>query len=193
MLGTKGAHEESQHNLGTNRQHTNNSYVHSNHHHTEPHHLPIPIYFNGSACSQEMGAPQDDGRTFSGRDSGTATRMKNTSNNAMAVARATTRDSEYNTHQSISKAPLMLLSNICHIGKYNGESDCKNTGERNHGKEPPEKENYVKLTTYHVLIVINGIGAQVKKTVMRRKNFRPQTSDSAPIRGALRKERKPCK
>jgi len=51
---------------------------------------------NGSACSQFIGAPfQVFGRTFSGRDSGTATRMKNTSNTATAVANATTNDSEY--------------------------------------------------------------------------------------------------
>lgn len=57
---------------------------------------------NGSACSQLIGAPQDDGRTFSGRLSGTATNMKKTSSTAMAVARATTRVSLY---ISISAAP----------------------------------------------------------------------------------------
>lgn len=44
----------------------------------------------GSACSQEMGAPHDAGLIFSGRDSGTATRMKQMSSRAMAVARITT-------------------------------------------------------------------------------------------------------
>lgn len=35
------------------------------------------------------------------------------------------------------------------------------------------------------------MGTQVKNTVMRRKNFRPHTSDSAPMSGALRNERMP--
>jgi hypothetical protein len=47
-------------------------------------------------------------------------------------------------------------------------------------------------TTHHVLIVMRGMGAQVKKTVIRRKNLRPHTSDSAPISGALRKDSSPC-
>lgn len=45
----------------------------------------------GSACSQEMGAPHDAGLIFSGSDSGTATRMKQMSSRAMAVARITTK------------------------------------------------------------------------------------------------------
>lgn len=45
--------------------------------------------------------------------------------------------------------------------------------------------------THQVLIVINGIGAHVKNTVIRRKNFRPQTSDKAPINGALRNDKIP--
>ena len=48
---------------------------------------------NGSACSHEMGAPQEEGLTFSGSDSGTATKMKKTSNIATAVAMATTSPS----------------------------------------------------------------------------------------------------
>ena len=38
---------------------------------------------------------------------------------------------------------------------------------------------------------MSGIGEQVKVTVRTRKGFLPKTSDKAPIRGALRKERKP--
>jgi len=38
-----------------------------------------------------MGAPQDAGLIFSGSDSGTATRIKQMSNKAIAVARTTTR------------------------------------------------------------------------------------------------------
>lgn len=45
----------------------------------------------GSACSQEMGAPHDAGLIFSGSDSGTATRMKQMSSRAMAVAKITTK------------------------------------------------------------------------------------------------------
>lgn len=39
----------------------------------------------------------------------------------------------------------------------------------------------------------NGMGRQVKNTVTSRKDLRPQTSDKAPINGALRNARKPCK
>lgn len=47
------------------------------------------------------------------------------------------------------------------------------------------------LATHHGLILISGIGKQVKKTVPRRKGFLPHTSDSAPMSGALRKESRP--
>ena len=48
------------------------------------------------------------------------------------------------------------------------------------------------MAKYHqLLIFIRGIGAQVKNTVMRRKNFLPQISERAPIRGAERKESSP--
>lgn len=50
---------------------------------------------NGSACSQLIGAPHELGRTFSGKLSGTATSIKNTSRTAIAVAKATIRGSEY--------------------------------------------------------------------------------------------------
>lgn len=39
---------------------------------------------------------------------------------------------------------------------------------------------------------MNGMGRHVKNTVMNRKNLRPHRSDKAPIRGALRKDNKPC-
>ena len=51
----------------------------------------------------------------------------------------------------------------------------------------------IKLKTYHGLNLRSGIGIQVKKTVTRRKDLRPQTSDRAPINGALRKDSIPCK
>lgn len=45
---------------------------------------------------------------------------------------------------------------------------------------------------YHGLIFMRGMGAQVKNTVSSRKDFRPHTSDRAPINGALRKDNRPC-
>lgn len=42
-----------------------------------------------------------------------------------------------------------------------------------------------------MLIVIQGMGAHVKNTVMRRKNLRPHTSDRAPMSGALRNDKIP--
>lgn len=48
------------------------------------------------------------------------------------------------------------------------------------------------MWTHQGLILMKGMGAQVKKTVTRRKDFLPQVSDSAPIRGADKNDRKPC-
>lgn len=45
--------------------------------------------------------------------------------------------------------------------------------------------------TYQGLTLSIGIGKQVKNTVKRRNDFLPQTSDNAPIRGALRNDRRP--
>ena len=50
---------------------------------------------NGSACSQEIGAPHDAGRIRSGRDSGTAIKMNKRSEAATNVAKATTALSSY--------------------------------------------------------------------------------------------------
>lgn len=68
----------------------------------------------GSACSQDIGAPQDDGRTFSGKDSGTATRIIKTSSKAIAVATATTRFSPYVFIMYAPRAGLMtkLAANV---------------------------------------------------------------------------------
>lgn len=49
----------------------------------------------------------------------------------------------------------------------------------------------VKAFTNHGLIFISGIGAQVKNTVSSKKDFRPHTSDRAPMSGALRNDNKP--
>ena len=45
--------------------------------------------------------------------------------------------------------------------------------------------------TYHGLNFISGMGAHVKDTVSNKKGLRPQTSDKAPTRGALRKDKIP--
>lgn len=45
----------------------------------------------GSACSHDIGAPHEAGLIFSGRDSGTANRMKQISTTATTVATSTTR------------------------------------------------------------------------------------------------------
>lgn len=44
---------------------------------------------------------------------------------------------------------------------------------------------------YLGLMRIKGMGAQVKNTVTRRKDFLPHTSESAPMRGALMNDSKP--
>ena len=50
----------------------------------------------------------------------------------------------------------------------------------------------VAHTTHRLSTRRTGMGAQVKKTVRRRKDFLPHASDSAPISGAHRKDRMPC-
>lgn len=54
-------------------------------------------------------------------------------------------------------------------------------------------ELFTGFFTYHGLIFISGMGAHVKKTVSSKKDLRPQTSDSAPMRGALRNDNRPWK
>ena len=49
------------------------------------------------------------------------------------------------------------------------------------------------LQTYHGLNLRSGMGIHVKKTVTRRKDLRPHTSERAPIKGALRKDKRPWK
>jgi hypothetical protein len=44
-----------------------------------------------------------------------------------------------------------------------------------------------------VLILINGIGRQVKKTDNNKNTFLPQISDIAPIIGALKNDKIPYK
>ena len=52
------------------------------------------------------------------------------------------------------------------------------------------------MAKYHiVLILINGIGKHVKKTVINRNTLRPHISDIAPISGALKNDNipfRPC-
>lgn len=75
-----------------------------------------------------MGAPHEDGRTFSGKLSGTATRMKNTSKMAMAVASATTRFSLYASIMYAPSAGLitMLAANVA--------DTCNKSRKANHFK-----------------------------------------------------------
>lgn len=49
-----------------------------------------------------------------------------------------------------------------------------------------------RCRTYQGLSLMSGMGAQVKNTVTNRKDRLPHTSDRAPIRGALMKDRRPC-
>lgn len=50
----------------------------------------VTLTAKGSACSQEIGAPHNAGRTRSGRDSGTAIKINSRSDAATNVASATT-------------------------------------------------------------------------------------------------------
>ena len=50
-----------------------------------------------------------------------------------------------------------------------------------------------RCPTHQVLIFMNGMGRQVKNTVMSRKNFLPHTSLRAPIKGADKNDRMPWK
>lgn len=52
-------------------------------------------------------------------------------------------------------------------------------------------EKQFRVITYHGLNCRRGIGMQVKKTVTRRKDLRPQTSERAPISGAHKKDNIP--
>lgn len=63
-----------------------------------------------------------------------------------------------------------------------------NTTENVTAKTP---ETDITAKYHHGLIFISGIGAQVKNTVSSRKDFRPHTSDRAPMSGALRNDNKP--
>lgn len=57
-------------------------------------------------------------------------------------------------------------------------------------KVSPTKQ---RNSTYHGLNLSIGIGRHVKNTVSSRNDFLPQTSDNAPIRGALRNDSRPWK
>lgn len=54
-----------------------------------------------------------------------------------------------------------------------------------------QKKRCIGRQTYQGLSLIRGMGAQVKNTVTNRKDLLPQTSDNAPINGALMKDSKP--
>lgn len=61
----------------------------------------------GSACSQDMGDPQVLSLILSGRDSGTASRMKQMSARAISVATRTTRLSPYQADRYAPMAGLV--------------------------------------------------------------------------------------
>ena len=50
-----------------------------------------------------------------------------------------------------------------------------------------------EILTYQGLNLNNGIGTQVNPTVSNKNDFRPQTSDKAPMSGALRNDKNPYK
>lgn len=47
--------------------------------------------------------------------------------------------SQSTAYQTVRCAPLMLLSDICHVRKYHREGDGKNTGHGDDCKVPPER------------------------------------------------------
>lgn len=74
----------------------------------------------GSACSQLIGAPHDDGRIFSDKLSGTATSIKKTSSTAMAVESATTNVSPYISIKAFPRAGdiTKLAANVADTRPY---------------------------------------------------------------------------
>ena len=76
----------------------------------------------------------------------------------------------------------------CTISKYLTQSALPLT-PHTHSLTPSSP--HTRETTYVELKRRIGMGAHVKKTERRRKDFRPQASERAPIRGAERKERIP--
>lgn len=80
-----------------------------------------------------MGAPHEAGLIFSGRDSGTATRMKQMSSRAMAVARITTSVSPYACDRYAPMAGLVtrLAANVADTYKGTGETKQARQNEHN--------------------------------------------------------------
>lgn len=111
-------------------------------------------------------------------------------------------------YQTVRRTPLMFLCDVSHISKYYRKRDSEDTRHWDDSKVPPkqnigcgsyfshlllmrkQKEGIICFS-HHGLIFISGMGAHVKKTVSSKKDLRPQTSDNAPIRGALRKDNRP--
>ena len=52
-------------------------------------------------------------------------------------------------------------------------------------------DHHHRASTYIVLILINGIGRQVKRTDNNKNTFLPHISDIAPIIGALKNDKIP--
>jgi hypothetical protein len=53
--------------------------------------------------------------------------------------------------------------------------------------------SYYRIFSYQGLNLNNGIGTQVNPTVSNKNDFLPQTSDKAPISGALKNDKNPYK
>lgn len=51
----------------------------------------------------------------------------------------------------------------------------------------------IEILTYQGLNLNNGIGTQVNPTVSNKNDFLPQTSDKAPMSGALKNDKNPYK
>lgn len=98
--------------------------------------------------------------------------------------------------QKFKKKPTKLAANVAETKPYALERSSTvvtsatyaNTTENVTAKTPLIE---IIAKNHHVFIVISGMGAQVKNTVISRKNFRPHISERAPIRGALRNENIP--
>merc|ERR1719460_2040813 len=124
--------------------------------------------------------------------------MKSTSRTATAVARATTRSSEYCCSNQAPRAGEVTreAANVADTRPKADERSATSVTSETYANttlkvtaNTPEIDSMAK---YHQwLIFMRGMGAQVKKTVTRRKNFLPQISLRAPIRGADKKDRSP--
>ncbi len=110
----------------------------------------------GSACSHEIGAPQDAGLIFSGSDSGTATRIKQMSSIAMAEARTTTRLSPYTWLRYAPMAGLItrLAANVAEtFWRKNRDLNTKQSGKK---RDDDELMGYTYHAVSHTALMLLG-------------------------------------